>query len=62
MVLFVFVPVYKKRGIGPVSTVGAGWVWVRARGVVRLVTVVNKVIVARFFGNRGRGLGNLDVL
>lgn len=26
-----------------------------------LVTVINKVIVAGFFGNRGRGLGNLDV-
>lgn len=33
-----------------------------APGVVRLVTVVNKVIVAGFFGNRGRGFGNLDVL
>lgn len=44
------------------STVGAGWVWVGARGVVPLVTVINKVIVAGFFGNRGRGLWNLDVL
>ena len=27
-----------------------------------LVTVINKVIVARLFGNGGRGLGDLDVL
>ena len=66
MVLFVFVPVCKKRrggGIGPVSTVGAGWGWCSGPvGSFVLVTVVNKVIVAGFFGNRGRGLGNLDVL
>lgn len=43
------------------STVGAGWVWVRfSQGL--LVTVIDKVIVAGFFGNWGRGLWNLDVL
>lgn len=59
---FILVPVYKKRG--PVQWIQ--WVWglfrVRACGVVHLVTVVNEVIVARLFGNRGRGLWNLDVL
>lgn len=61
-VFFILVPVYKKRG--PVQWIQ--WVWglfrVRACGVVHLVTVVNEVIVARLFGNRGRGLWNLDVL
>lgn len=61
-ILFILVPVYKKRG--PVQWIQ--WVWglfrVRACGVVQLVTVVNEVIVARLFGNRGRGLWNLDVL
>lgn len=40
---------------------GRGRGEVEGGGVTRLVTVVNKVVVARLFGNRGRGLGNLDV-
>lgn len=41
------------KGLGGVGGSSEhGWV---------LVTVINKVIVAGFFGNWGRGLGNLDV-
>lgn len=56
-VLFQFIQ--KKRGVGPVVPGGFG---LGLAGRFGLITVVNKVIVAGFFGNRGRGLGNLDVL
>lgn len=47
-----------ERGLVQRCRVGSG----SGSHVVCLITVINKVIVARFFGNRGRGLRDLDVL